>query len=186
MYLTITACVYLLEDSWKSQLLASLLFLLASYTRSNGLFNGLLVFGSILYRWTRSSLSSLCFSNVLLYLLPFFSCIFPYFIWNRLIFFLFCEYSAIDSVTLTSPTQLLCNQPIWFLSFAFLQETYWQVGFLKQFTWKQIPNFCLAFPIISIVLHYFYERYWQETFLIKKFLSSWHCIFELHLIVLFK
>ncbi|XP_014248845.1 GPI mannosyltransferase 2 [Cimex lectularius] len=49
------------------------------------------------------------------------------------------------------------DQPIWCghkipMPYSYVQDAYWDVGFLRYYTLKQIPNFCLAFPIVVIIL----------------------------------
>ncbi|CAO1408849.1 unnamed protein product [Diamesa serratosioi] len=48
------------------------------------------------------------------------------------------------------------------ISYSYIQDHYWDVGYLKYYEFKQIPNFLLAMPIIIIILYNSY-KYFQRT-----------------------
>lgn len=47
------------------------------------------------------------------------------------------------------------------LAYSYVQDHYWNVGFLRYYEWKQVPNFMLAAPILSFVV-------WQSIVYLKQ------------------
>ncbi|XP_063708077.1 GPI mannosyltransferase 2 isoform X2 [Culicoides brevitarsis] len=49
------------------------------------------------------------------------------------------------------------------MSYSYIQNHYWNVGFLNYYKLKQLPNFLLAAPILGIFLHFCFNYIAQNT-----------------------
>jgi GPI mannosyltransferase 2 len=140
-------------------LAASLCFSFASLTRSNGVFNVVFILTHALCalrapqsRWSclRTILSSLCISLMTAL---------PYILHSSFAFSSLC-WSPLpspeeDVCGLAREQTELCDQlGVGALSiYPALQSKHWGVGFLKQYHWRQIPNFLLALPVLVVAAH---------------------------------
>lgn len=63
------------------------------------------------------------------------------------------QYAIENNLVLPSAeNSAWCNASVP-LAYSYVQKTYWNVGFLRYYRFKQIPNFILAFPTLLIMLH---------------------------------
>ncbi|BES97852.1 unnamed protein product [Nesidiocoris tenuis] len=90
----------------------------------------------------------------------------PFFLFQLYSYYLLCmrkvmphseamtQYSYAHDIPLVGTEgKITCNESFAMPYFQ-LQETYWDVGFLKYYRYKQIPNFLLAAPLVFIVYYY--------------------------------
>lgn len=140
-------------------------------TRSNGILN----IGFILYRHLKyilpkykNSLRLLVLHSVLLIVRIHVACA-SFVMFQVYCYFKFC-FLYIDSFTQNviaygeENDLVIAGQSIspWCKStipvpYSYIQDHYWQVGFLKYYEWKQLPNFLLATPVVCIIIYNSYK-----------------------------
>ncbi|GAX21053.1 phosphatidylinositol glycan, class V [Fistulifera solaris] len=138
----------MVPSTWWTMLGATGYWWLAALTRSNSTLYGgfLLLYGAglVLRRhrgrwiWLRRSLAA-CYVLLLIVLVAFGSMG-----WHN-----FRGYSM-HCVQFTGVRPTWCEQGPWFNLYGYVQKTYWNVGFLRYYQVKQIPNFLLAGPILLL------------------------------------
>ena len=152
----------LLEKSY--DWFAAVSFALANATRSNGiLLCGYLAFKWLLYinsAHSKKSNSQFIFfivkratitaTQCLLVILPFAG-------YQYYAFTIYCTVagSSLDTHQPTSSTPSWCEWDSLLppLHYSHVQSHYWNVGFLRYFQLKQVPNFLLAFPMVALSVY---------------------------------
>lgn len=167
---------------------------LSTCTRSNGLLNiGFVAYFIISFYYHKLKThkqSSLLFTfkvfTVLVISICF--CIIPYIAYQMYAYNLFCkdfnatfpesilanalENNLVLQGTFSQYNQTWCHQQLPF-SYSYIQDHYWNVGFLRYFTIKQIPNFALAFPVTYLVFRCSYEFFrYHPCIFFKPFFSD--------------
>ena len=122
--------------------ISSIFFLLAGGVRSNGILNSVPLIFDLLYKTKSWAIN----------FIPILSSTVLYFFWNYFIYINLCnkhvdDQNQEDSVCKSSNINL----------YSYLQSKYWNVGFMTQYSFNQIPNFILASPIIYYSSLFLYE-----------------------------
>jgi phosphatidylinositol glycan class V len=130
--------------------IAAVMFALSSATRSNGVvLSGFIIYYHLL-AMVKSDTRSMAgmglrlwkmFIQVSIVFLPF--VMFQYYSYHKL-----CHIDAVPRSSLP----LVCNWSLP-LPYSYIQATHWGVGFLKYYQLKQIPNFILAAPMITVSVY---------------------------------
>lgn len=175
------------------RMLASVFFFgLSTATRSNGLLN-------LGYLWFRflvvasgtkaREIPSLLVTYVVYSLV----CISPFAVYQIYTYQQFCQLHTstlpgIYSELLSSRGLVIpgTSIPEWChsklpMSYSAVQSAYWHVGFLRYYEWKQVPNFLLAAPVLSLIAVYVYcfAKFVQTRYLKKCEKSNFGPIFGL-------
>ncbi|ESN97415.1 hypothetical protein HELRODRAFT_85515, partial [Helobdella robusta] len=167
---------------------ASILFGLSAATRSNGLVN----MGFIVYYFLHFHLKailkfdlSFC-HNLLLFFIYIFLCCSWFIFYQLFAYIIYCEVNKSHFKNLItnelrnygkekgyftlgdSPSPPWCKLTVP-ISYSSIQNSHWNLGFLKYYQVKQLPNFFLASPMLFIcfylVLTYFKNRFYRSVFL---------------------
>ena len=137
---------------------ASLLFSLASATRSNGIvLIGFIAFYCLhriylsLYV-SKLNLLSVVTKSLLLCALQCVVVVLPFVLFQVYSYWKYCHIPASSGLHVDE----WCHWTLP-LSYSYIQEHYWNVGFLRYFELKQIPNFLLALPVVCLSFHTLYS-----------------------------
>ena len=140
------------------QMFAVLPLALASFTRSNGILNATFIISKACKNILTSNRDGSLWVTILQtiwHVLMIFASVLPLFIVDS------NNYASLCNVSVVSNTSSICNfiessrRSVSFLStplYTSLQEKHWNVGFMKYYQFKQIPNFLLSIPILMIAI----------------------------------
>lgn len=131
-------------------------FAIASGIRSNGWMNVIPIFIDIFGRTT--IIKELDWSK----LGALFCSIVPFILWNIFAYFQMCSSEKNSSSPLSILSSYCFNGITPLISpyvYGYLQQKYWNVGFLKQYQFRQLPNFLIASPTIWYCLAFMNKKF---------------------------
>ena len=138
---------------------ATLFFSLASATRSNGIVLAAFIayfhlyrLYSTLYSVSKTSVPQIA-KAIIICTLQCIVIVLPFLLFQAYSYWIFCRLPTTPG---ESGTYEWCH---WMLplSYSYIQQHYWNVGFLRYFELKQIPNFLLAFPAVCLSCYTLYS-----------------------------
>lgn len=153
---------------------ASLLFSAASATRANGfLLAGFIGFHHLhsLYISVNKSKSNwirFAMKSVFVYILQCTVVVLPFFLFQFYGYWKFCHVA----MTTGEHEYEWCHWTLP-LSYSFIQDHYWNVGFLRYYELKQIPNFLLALPVVILSLYGLWRFIYDTRNMLKVFKSDY-------------
>ena len=75
--------------------------------------------------------------------------LFPFLAFQYYGYHLYCSDTGSHSRTGALDWPSFCSWPIP-IPYTYVQDRYWNMGFLRYFQWKQVPNFLLASPMVAL------------------------------------
>lgn len=146
--------------------------------RSNGLINvGFLIFFALRRLFNQFDVSTFLTVVLKSAVITFFV-VFHFGLLHAYHFYLFCHhlnvnfpkqiinYASVHGLVLagnkTDETSPWCTNAIP-MAYSYVQDKYWDVGFLRYYQTKQLPNFLLASPVIVTILWHFLQYFRKHT-----------------------
>ena len=153
---------------------ASFLFSLASATRSNGIVLAGFVGYSHIYQIITSRTSVLQFSMIYLVLSCVLQCtlvVLPFLLFQLYSYWTFCHIPASSGQEVYE----WCNWKLP-LAYSYIQQHYWDAGFLQYFQMKQIPNFLLALPAVALACYTLFRYGCEKKENLREFKEEYRCV----------
>ncbi|EDV29460.1 uncharacterized protein TRIADDRAFT_18645, partial [Trichoplax adhaerens] len=149
-------------------LLGTLAFTLAVAVRSNGMvLIGFVGYTLLLYRLKTASSGRLFLFEIIYYACQTIVLLLPFAIAILSPFYMFQSYGMRKFCNSSHQVEPLpwCNKDL-SIPYWEVQRKYWNVGFLRYYQLKQIPNFILAAPMVTLCI-----------FAIRKYLHCWNSLY---------
>ncbi|EGN99627.1 glycosyltransferase family 76 protein [Serpula lacrymans var. lacrymans S7.3] len=139
-FMSYRGMLYCTRSQW---LFASACFAFASVCRSNGvMLSGFIVWGMLVEPFLNGQYEKLSFTHILYTILLTALPILPFIYHNYMAYLAFCSTTAQPAEWCTRRFPSI---------YAHVQDKYWNVGFLRYWTFQQLPNFIISLPVLLII-----------------------------------